>query len=105
MATSSGCFRTDKCRPPLPRSASSQHRASAHPGHDRAVSEKPPRRLPSMRVVPIKTHQGRKPAMKDRQKSAKSTTVTEKRSVGFTDAERAAMKARARELKAEERAS
>ncbi len=29
------------------------------PGHDRAVSEKPPpRRLPSMRVVPIKTRRG-----------------------------------------------
>jgi hypothetical protein len=59
MATSSGCFRTDECRPPLPRSASSRHRSSAHPGHDRAVSEKPPpRRLPSMRVVPIKTCTG-----------------------------------------------
>src|SRR5882672_2689548 len=31
MATSSGCFRTDECRPPLSRSASSRHRASAHP--------------------------------------------------------------------------
>src|SRR5680860_1456869 len=31
MARSSGCFRTDECRPPLPRSASSRHRASAHP--------------------------------------------------------------------------
>ena len=38
------------------------------------------------------------------QKSAKSTTATGK-SKGFTEDERAAMKARARELKAEERAS
>ena len=38
--------------------------------------------------------------MKDTQKSAKSTTATEKKSEGFTDEERAAMKERARELKA-----
>src|SRR5580700_6348479 len=31
MATSSGCFRTHECRPPFPRSASSRHRAPAHP--------------------------------------------------------------------------
>jgi uncharacterized protein YdhG (YjbR/CyaY superfamily) len=43
----------------------------------------------------------RKPARKSTQKSAKRTTATRK----FTDAERAAMKARAQELKAEERAS
>ena len=43
--------------------------------------------------------------MKDTQKSAKRTTATGKTSKGFTDAERAAMKARAQELKAEERAS
>jgi uncharacterized protein YdhG (YjbR/CyaY superfamily) len=39
------------------------------------------------------------------EKSAKSPTPTGKRSKGFTDAERAAMKERARELKAEERAN
>src|SRR5215210_2715797 len=33
MATSSGCFRTVECQPPLPRLASSRHRASAHPRH------------------------------------------------------------------------
>ena len=33
MATSSGCSRTGERRPPLPRSASSRHRASAHPRH------------------------------------------------------------------------
>ena len=38
-------------------------------------------------------------------KSAKNTTASDKRSKGFTDEERAAMKARARELKAEERAN
>jgi hypothetical protein len=38
---------------------------------------------------------------KDTQKSAKSTTATNKKSKGFTDEERAAMKERARELKAE----
>jgi uncharacterized protein YdhG (YjbR/CyaY superfamily) len=40
---------------------------------------------------------------KDTQKSAKSTTATNKKSKGFTDEERAAMKERARELKAEAR--
>ncbi len=40
---------------------------------------------------------------KDGQKSAKSTTATNKKSKGFTDAERAAMKERAQELKAEAR--
>jgi uncharacterized protein YdhG (YjbR/CyaY superfamily) len=40
---------------------------------------------------------------KDRQKSAKSTTARSKKSTGFTDEERAAMKERARELKAESR--
>ncbi|MDQ6789359.1 MAG: DUF1801 domain-containing protein [Candidatus Dormibacteraeota bacterium] len=42
----------------------------------------------------------RKPAKKDTQKSAKSTTATNKQSKGFTDEERAAMRERARELKA-----
>ena len=46
----------------------------------------------------------RKPATKGTQKSRRSTTTGEK-TKGFTDAERAAMKERARELKAEERAS
>jgi uncharacterized protein YdhG (YjbR/CyaY superfamily) len=41
--------------------------------------------------------------MKDTQKSAKSSTTTEKKSSGFTDEERAAMKERAQELKAESR--
>jgi uncharacterized protein YdhG (YjbR/CyaY superfamily) len=47
----------------------------------------------------------RKPAKKSTQKSAKRTTASGRKSKGFTDDERAAMKARARELKAEERAS
>jgi uncharacterized protein YdhG (YjbR/CyaY superfamily) len=42
---------------------------------------------------------------KDTQKSAKSTTAINKESEGFTDEERAAMKARAQELKAEARAN
>jgi uncharacterized protein YdhG (YjbR/CyaY superfamily) len=42
-------------------------------------------------------------AKKATQKSAKSTTATNKESKGFTDAERAAMKERAQELKAEAR--
>ena len=46
----------------------------------------------------------RKPAKQVTQKSAKSTTVSGKTSKGFTDEERAAMKERARELKAEARA-
>ncbi len=47
----------------------------------------------------------RKPARKATQKSAKSATVTSKASKGFTADERAAMKARAQELKAEARAN
>ena len=43
--------------------------------------------------------------MKDTQKSAKSTTATGKKTKGFTAEERAAMKERAQELKAEARAS
>ena len=43
----------------------------------------------------------RKPAKKATQKSAKRTTATGKTSKGFTDDERAAMKERAQELKAE----
>jgi uncharacterized protein YdhG (YjbR/CyaY superfamily) len=42
---------------------------------------------------------------KEAQESAKSATAINKKSEGFTDEERAAMKARARELKAEERAN
>jgi uncharacterized protein YdhG (YjbR/CyaY superfamily) len=42
---------------------------------------------------------------KDTQKSAKSTTAINKKSNGFTDEERAAMKERAKELKAEARAT
>jgi uncharacterized protein YdhG (YjbR/CyaY superfamily) len=41
--------------------------------------------------------------MKDTQKLAKSSTAINKKSKGFTDDERAAMKERARELKAEAR--
>ena len=44
-----------------------------------------------------------KPAKKGTQKSAKSTTATGKTVKGFTSEERAAMKERARELKAEAR--
>jgi uncharacterized protein YdhG (YjbR/CyaY superfamily) len=43
--------------------------------------------------------------MKDTQRSAKSTTATDKTSKGFTAEERAAMKERAKELKAEARAN
>ena len=42
----------------------------------------------------------RKPASKDRQKSAKRTTAGDKKYEGFTDEERGAMKERAQELKA-----
>ena len=42
---------------------------------------------------------------KDTQKSAESTTASNKQSKGFTDEERAAMKERAKELKAEARAN
>jgi uncharacterized protein YdhG (YjbR/CyaY superfamily) len=45
------------------------------------------------------------PAKKNTQKSAKSATATNKKSKGFSDEEKAAMKERARELKAEARAS
>ena len=47
----------------------------------------------------------RKPAKKATQKSANSTTAINKKSKGFTDEERAAMKERAQELKAEARAN
>ena len=47
----------------------------------------------------------RKPATKGTRKSAKRTTATNERSRGFTDEERAAMKERAQELKAEVRAN
>ena len=43
--------------------------------------------------------------MKDTQKSAKSTSATDRPSKGFSAEERAAMKERAKELKAEARAS
>ena len=46
----------------------------------------------------------RKPAENGTQKSAKGTTASGRTSKGFTDEERAAMKERARELKAEARA-
>jgi uncharacterized protein YdhG (YjbR/CyaY superfamily) len=42
--------------------------------------------------------------MKDPQKSAESTTATDKKFEGFSDEERGAMKERAKELKAEARA-
>jgi uncharacterized protein YdhG (YjbR/CyaY superfamily) len=45
----------------------------------------------------------RKPAKKGTQKSTKSTTAINKKSKGFTDEERAAMKERAQELKADAR--
>jgi uncharacterized protein YdhG (YjbR/CyaY superfamily) len=45
----------------------------------------------------------RKPAKTSTQKSAKSTTATGKNAKGFTDQERAAMKERAQELRAETR--
>ena len=45
------------------------------------------------------------PEKKGTQESAKSTTAINKKSKGFTDEERAAMKARAQELKAEARAN
>jgi uncharacterized protein YdhG (YjbR/CyaY superfamily) len=45
----------------------------------------------------------RKPAKKDTRKSAKSTTASDRKSKGFTAEERAAMKERAQELKAEAR--
>jgi uncharacterized protein YdhG (YjbR/CyaY superfamily) len=47
----------------------------------------------------------RKPAKKGTQKSAESTIARGNKSKGFTDEERAAMKERAQELKAEARAS
>ena len=50
-------------------------------------------------------NQGKSPIKKATQKSAKSTTAINKKSKGFTDEERAAMKERAQELKAEARAN
>lgn len=48
-------------------------------------------------------HTRRRPAVKDAQKSDKSTAATDTTSEGFTDEERAAMKERAKELKASAR--
>ncbi len=45
------------------------------------------------------------PETKSTQKSAKRTTATDKQSTGFTDEEKAAMRNRAQELKAEARAN
>jgi uncharacterized protein YdhG (YjbR/CyaY superfamily) len=47
----------------------------------------------------------RKPARKDTRRSAKGTTAVDKQSKAFTDEERAAMKERARETRAEARAN
>jgi uncharacterized protein YdhG (YjbR/CyaY superfamily) len=55
-----------------------------------------------MRLLHIQTCRGGT-AMNDMQKSAKSTTTTRKRTDGFSDEERAAMKERAQELRAEAR--
>ena len=49
-------------------------------------------------------NQGKSTTKNATQKSAKSTTVINKKSKGFTDEERAAMKERAQELKAAARA-
>jgi uncharacterized protein YdhG (YjbR/CyaY superfamily) len=50
-------------------------------------------------------NQGKSTTRKTTQESAKSTTAIDKTSKGFTDEERAAMKARAQELKVEARAN
>jgi len=52
-----------------------------------------------MRVAPIKTR-GEEPGMSDTQKTARSTTTSDKKFDGFTDEEGGAMKERAKELKA-----
>jgi uncharacterized protein YdhG (YjbR/CyaY superfamily) len=52
-----------------------------------------------MRDVPTRLAR-RKPAVKDTQKSASSTTANDQKYEGFTDEERGAMKDRAQELKA-----
>src|SRR5438552_14769717 len=83
MAMSSGCFRTHECRPLAPAPASSRHRASAHEREGR----------------PHQDSHRRKPAMKDTQKSAKSTAVDNKFE-GLTVEERGAMKERVKEVKA-----
>ena len=50
-------------------------------------------------------NKGKSTTKKATQKSAKSTTAINKKSKGFSDEEKAAMRARAQELKAEERAN
>jgi len=49
--------------------------------------------------------QGKRTTKKATQKSGKTTSASSKKSKGFTDVEKAAMKARAQELKAEARAN
>jgi uncharacterized protein YdhG (YjbR/CyaY superfamily) len=56
-----------------------------------------------MKIFFMKTRKGRKPAMTDRPKSAKSPAAIDKTVDGFTAEERAAMKERASELKAASR--
>jgi uncharacterized protein YdhG (YjbR/CyaY superfamily) len=56
-----------------------------------------------MKVVQIETEQGEEPRMSETRKPAKSTAAAGKSFDGFTDEERAAMKDRAKELKAESR--
>src|SRR2546427_11893422 len=68
---------------------------------DRAAFEKPPRRqAPYHEGRNHQYSQGRKPPMKDTQKSAKSSTATKKKAEAFTEEERAAIKERVRETKA-----
>jgi len=52
-----------------------------------------------MRIARNQNAYRRKPAMKDTQKSARSTTVTKRRYEAFTDEEKGAMKDRVQELK------
>jgi uncharacterized protein YdhG (YjbR/CyaY superfamily) len=62
--------------------------------------EKPPARRLNTMVPYLQDPPGRKPAMNDTQKPAKSTAAKSKAYAGFTDEERDAMKDHAKELKA-----
>ena len=78
-------------------------RVTAHPGNNWSVSKKPPPATTCPSHA-IRTGKREETLVTGAQKSAKSTTASGKKSQGFTDEERAAMKERAKELKAEARA-
>src|SRR6266700_4443827 len=88
-------FYTDTPSPSLPHEATHDEKSTSPQSNCGEVSN------PSQYEEVFMSH----PEKKGTQESAKSTAVINKKSKGFTDEERAAMKERAKELKAEARAN